>query len=137
MQVVQVSQLGKVAGNKIQLGEFKRIPAPDVPGKFTSVFRMTRKKIALGDGVDLVEAFPDRNTVLLNVTAEAALRHGWPHPANKPAPNPADLGRLQGIATSEEYGAQERIDAIEKIREIDPARAATLSAALGWLWGGA
>lgn len=134
-QVAHISQLGKIVDGKLRLGRFERKPAGD--GKFTSVFRMTRQSIPLGDGIELATDMPpSRNTVWLSVTPEAAKRMGWPHPANKPERTAADLPKLCAIVGNSGYGQQEQVEAIREITMLDPALGQALTAANQWLFSG-
>lgn len=134
MDSVTISQLGRVIGKKIQLGEIVR-GRPNAEGKYSPKFKMTRKTIPLGNGVEIAAGMPPAlNAVWLNVTADAAKRLGWPHPANdKPKPGPADIPRLHGIVGADSYGQMERLAALRQIREIDPALGQSLTATYPWL----
>lgn len=111
-QVIQISQAGKVVGNKLTVGELSM-----VRGKLT--IKLTKKTISLGDGVELVGVAPMKaGNILINVTAEAAARHGWPHPANKPQRTQADIDRLMPAASNPANGEQEQIAARLEIRAI-------------------
>lgn len=116
MASINLSVLGKVAGNKIRLGTLVRKKLED--GKFTSEFKMTRKTLSLGDGIEIAEDRPPtKNAVWLNVTREAALRHGWLH---ADGPTAADLPKLRQIVGNETYGEREQLEALNTIRGIDP-----------------
>lgn len=133
--VVQISQLGKIVDGKLRLGKLVRKELAD--GKFTSEIKMTRQSIPLGNGVELATDMPPApNAVWLSVTAEAAKRHGWEHPANKPARTEADIPKLCAIVGNQSYGQQEQAQAIRDIATIDPVLGQTLTAANQWLFGG-
>lgn len=112
-QVIQISQPGKLVGGKLKVGELRM-----VDGKLT--VKLTRKTIPLGDGIEVagdVQQMP--GCVALNVTAAAAKRHGWPHPANQPKHTAADLPRLRNIVGNEAYGEGEQEAAAQAIAEIE------------------
>lgn len=135
--IIHINQPGKIEGSKVRLGQMVTVPLdPDQPeGPKRLSLKLGRISVKLGNGIELSDVLqPMPGCVALAVTAEAAKRMGWPHPANDQAkPGPADIGRLHGIVASDSYGQQERLAALHQIREIDPERGRTLAAAFAWL----
>lgn len=129
-QVIQVNQPGKVVGNKIKVGHLVMVPVDrDVPeGPKRPEIKLVKpaQTIPLGNGVELASTVIPLKpaNLVINVTAEAAARLGWPHPANKPKRTQADIERLMPAACNEEYGENERADARRTIREISAEIAA-------------
>lgn len=125
--VIHISQPGKVVGRKLRLGELSL-----VGGK--QLLTLTRKSVTLGNGVELSEGVPTvPGCVSISVTADAAKRLGWPHPANRTAVGPSDLPRLRTVVCSDAYGQQERLSAVRQITEVDPEQGRALLAAYSWL----
>lgn len=130
--IIHVIKPGQVEGNKVRLGEMVPVPIdpdnPDGPKRLT--MNLGRVLLKLGNGVEAVGSAP--GMVALEVTAAAALRLGWPHPANEPKA-PPNLGQLRAIVCNDAYGQQERVAALREIDAVDPAQASALRAAYSWL----
>ncbi len=122
-QVIHVPQAGKLEGGKLRIGSI-------VKGKL----KLTQRRVALGDGIELDSEFSPQGVVWLSVTSAGAKRLGIPHPADGPkAPTAADVPKLQNIVTSDAYGQQERLTALRQIETVDPDLARALSGAYSWL----
>src|SRR3954466_4818823 len=96
--IIHVIKAGALEqGNKLRLGEMVPVPIdPDKPdGPKKLAMKLGRICLKLGDGVEAVGSAP--GMVSLAVTASAAARLGWPHPANETAA-PPNLDRLRNIA---------------------------------------
>lgn len=120
IDVIHIPRAGKIEGSKFRLGSI-------VDGKL----KLTTKRVPLGDGLDLASEMSAGGVVWLAVTAEAAKRLGWPHPANdKPKP---DVNQLRRIVGNDAYGQQEQLDALRQISAVDPDLGRSLRAANAWL----
>lgn len=130
--IIHVIKPGQIEGDKMRLGEMVQVPVdpdkPDGPTKLT--LKLGRVCLKLGNGLEAVGSAP--GLVALEVTAAAAKRLGWPHPANETRP-PPDIGRLRNIVCNDAYGQQERLAALREIEAVDPAQANALRAAYSWL----
>lgn len=136
--IIHITQPGKLEGNKVRIGEMVAVPLdPEKPeGPHKLALKLGRVCLKLGNGLEVSEEQTQPGAVVLAVTAAAAKRLGWAHPANKPAPSAADLGRLRGIVGNQGYGQQEQIEAINQIAAIDPALAQQLALSNQWLFDG-
>lgn len=130
--IIHVIRPGKIEGDKMRLGEMVPVPIdPDQPdGPKRLALKLGRVCLKLGNGVEAVGSAP--GMVALEVSAAAAARLGWEHPANAVKP-PPDLGRLRNIVCSDAYGQQERLAAVREISEADPEQGRALLAAYSWL----
>jgi hypothetical protein len=132
--IIHVIKPGKLEadGKKLRLGEMVQVPVdqdkPDGPTKLT--MKLGNVCLKLGNGVEAVGGAP--GMVALEVTAAAAKRLGWPHPANEPKPVP-NVAVLRAIVCNDAYGQQERLAALREIEAVDPAQANALRAAYSWL----
>lgn len=110
--IIHVSQPGKLVGRKVRLGTTVL-----VDGKPT--LKLSRKSVALGNGLELSNELPlISGTVGLAVTAEAARRLGWPHPAIKAPPSPQELARLRSMIGNQDYGENEQEAARVALAEL-------------------
>lgn len=114
--IIHISQPGRVVGRSVKLGEMVL-----EDGKPT--VKLTRKSVKLGEGVELSDGVPPvRGCVGLSVTAEAAKRLGWAHPANQPKHSPRDIERLRGMIGNEAYGEGEQEEAGRVLAEYEAGR---------------
>lgn len=134
---IHINQPGKLEedGRRVRLGEMVMEPVnpgePDGPKKLT--LKLGRICVKLGKGLALSDQLaPVPGCVALSVTADAAKRFGWPHPANNKI-TAGDLPRLQAIVGNSKYGQQEQRDALRQITEIDPNLGRILAAQNTWL----
>lgn len=130
--IIHVIKPGRIEDGKVRLGEMVPVPIdPDKPeGPSRLTMKLGRVCLKLGNGVEAVGAAP--GMVALEVTAAAAARLGWEHPANLPKAAP-NLSRLRTIVCSDGYGQQERLTALREIEAVDPQQARALLAAYQWL----
>jgi hypothetical protein len=130
--IIHVIKPGRVEGNKLRLGEVELVPVdPDNPdGPKRTAINMSRICLKLGNGLTAVGE--TNGMVALEVTAEAAKRLGWAHPANEAAA-PVNLDKLRAIVGNQAFGQQEQRDALRQIRAIDPELGEALARANAWL----
>lgn len=134
MNTIHVIKPGKleVGGTRLRLGEMELVPIdpanPDGPKK--TAIKFGRVCLKLGNGLTAVGE--TGGMVALEVTADAAARLGWPHPANEKA-EPANLAKLQAIVGNQAFGQQEQRAALAQIRSADPELADALARANPWL----